>query len=83
MAIIKDGRVLATGAPAELDSGATRYRVAWRDADGEFHARETDDPTALLHQLTSQALAHGEELRDLSVSRPSLEDVYLELVADV
>jgi ABC-2 type transport system ATP-binding protein len=82
VAIVKDGRILATGAPAEIDSGATRYRVAWRDADGELHARETDDPTALLHQLTSEALAHGQPLRDLSVSRPSLEDVYLELVAN-
>jgi ABC-2 type transport system ATP-binding protein len=54
--------------------------VTWRDRDGELHGRETDDPTALLHQLTSEALAHGERLRDLSVSRPSLEEVYLELV---
>jgi ABC-2 type transport system ATP-binding protein len=82
VAIVKDGRILATGAPAELDSGATRYRVTWRDADGDLHTRETDDPTALLHQLTSESLAHGEPLRDLSVSRPSLEDVYLQLVAD-
>ena len=80
VAIVKDGRVIATGAPAELDSGAARYRVTWRDRDGELHGRETDDPTALLHQLTSEALAHGERLRDLSVSRPSLEEVYLELV---
>jgi ABC-2 type transport system ATP-binding protein len=80
VAIVKDGRVIATGAPAELDSGAARYRVAWRDRDGELHGRETADPTALLHQLTSEALAHGEQLRDLSVTRPTLEEVYLELV---
>ena len=82
VAIVKAGRILATGAPAELDSGATRYRIAWRAGDGELQTRETETPTALLHQLTSEALAHGEELRDLSVSRPSLEDVYLELVAE-
>jgi ABC-2 type transport system ATP-binding protein len=81
VAIVKDGRILATGAPSELDSGGTRYRVAWRDRSGELHGRETDDPTALLHQLTSEALAHGEALRDLSVTRPTLEEVYLELVA--
>jgi ABC-2 type transport system ATP-binding protein len=80
VAIVKDGRLIATGAPAELDSGAARYRVAWRDRDGAVHGRETDDPTALLHQLTSEALAHGEQLRDLSVTRPTLEEVYLELV---
>jgi ABC-2 type transport system ATP-binding protein len=81
VAIVKDGRVLATGAPAELDSGAARYRVSWRGPDGETQTRETPDPTALLHQLTSAALAHGEALRDLTVSRPTLEEVYLELVS--
>jgi ABC-2 type transport system ATP-binding protein len=80
VAIVKDGRIVATGAPAELDNGAARYRVAWRGRDGALETRETDDPTALLHQLTSEALAHGEPLRDLSVTRPTLEEVYLELV---
>jgi ABC-2 type transport system ATP-binding protein len=82
VAIIKDGRILAVGAPAQLGVGATtRYRVSWRDETGELLTRETDDPTALLHQLTSAALARGVGLADLSVSRPSLEDVYLELTA--
>jgi ABC-2 type transport system ATP-binding protein len=35
-----------------------------------------------LHELTEAALARGERLRDLSVSRPSLEDIYLELTDD-
>ena len=42
----------------------------------------TDDPTTLLHELTGEALARGERLDELSVTRPSLEDVYLELTAD-
>ncbi len=82
VAIVKDGRVLAIGPPRELGVGAAHYRVAYRDADGELVERETDDPTALLHQLTGEALARGEQLRELSVARPSLEDVYLELTAD-
>jgi ABC-2 type transport system ATP-binding protein len=83
VAIIKDGRILAEGAPSELGAGGdSRYRVAWRDEAGEIQERQTDDPTALLHQLTSAALARGEALRDISVSRPSLEDVYLELTAE-
>jgi len=32
--------------------------------------------------LTEAALARGERLRDLSVTRPSLEDIYLELTED-
>lgn len=82
VAIIKDGRILAEGAPGELGEASTRYRVSWRDGDGETVTREVEDPTALLHQLTSAALARGEALQDLSVTRPSLEDVYLELTAE-
>ena len=84
VAIVKDGRVLAVGAPAELGVGAaSRYRVSWRGEDGAVETRETADPTALLHQLTSAALARGVGLEDLSVGRPSLEDVYLELTAEL
>jgi ABC-2 type transport system ATP-binding protein len=82
VAIVKDGRILAIGAPRELGVGASHYRVAYRNADGELIERQTDDPTALLHELTGEALARGERLEELSVGRPTLEDVYLELTAD-
>ncbi len=75
VAIVKDGRVLAIGPPRELGAGAARYRVAYRAADGGVRERETDDPTTLLHELTGEALARGERLEELSVARPSLEDV--------
>jgi ABC-2 type transport system ATP-binding protein len=74
VAIIKDGAILAEGPPGELVAGAPRYRITYRGG-----AHETDDPTALLHELTAAALERGERLEDLSVTRPSLEDVYLEL----
>jgi ABC-2 type transport system ATP-binding protein len=83
VAIIKDGRILADGAPAELGAGGpARYRVSWRDGNGMRVQRETEDPTALLHEITGAALAEGRRLRDLSVTRPSLEEIYLELTAD-
>jgi ABC-2 type transport system ATP-binding protein len=82
VAIVKDGRILAEGAPAELGGRPARYRVAWR-RNGRSVERETDDPTRLLHELTGAALARGERLDGLSVTRPSLEDVYLELTAPV
>jgi ABC-2 type transport system ATP-binding protein len=82
VAIVKDGRILAEGAPGDLGAGAARSRVSWRDWAGDLQERETDDPTALLHELTGAALARGERLEELSVSRPSLEDVYLELTAE-
>jgi ABC-2 type transport system ATP-binding protein len=83
VAIIKDGRILAEGAPRELgaSAGAARYRVAYRNGNGGLVERETDDPTALLHELTGAALARGERLEGLTVTRPTLEDVYLELTA--
>jgi ABC-2 type transport system ATP-binding protein len=81
VAIVKEGRIVAEGPPASLGADSSRYRVTWRDEHGELVTRETEDPTALLHQLTSAALARGERLRDLSVSRPTLEDVYLQLTA--
>jgi ABC-2 type transport system ATP-binding protein len=86
VAIVKDGRVLAIGPPRELSThppGAAHYRVAYRDATGELREIESEDPTRTLHELTSAALARGERLEDLSVGRPTLEDVYLELTADV
>jgi ABC-2 type transport system ATP-binding protein len=84
VAIIKDGRILVEGAPRDLGSSvsAAAYRVAYRNGDGSLIERQTDDPTVLLHELTGAALARGERLESLTVTRPTLEDVYLELTAD-
>jgi ABC-2 type transport system ATP-binding protein len=82
VAIVKDGRILAIGPPRELGAGAAHYRVAYRNGAGELVEVETDDPTRTLHELTTEALARGERLEELSVGRPTLEDVYLELTAD-
>jgi ABC-2 type transport system ATP-binding protein len=46
---------------------------------GDVVMVRTDRPTVTLHDLTAWAVARGAELEDLRVSRPSLEDVYLEL----
>jgi ABC-2 type transport system ATP-binding protein len=84
VAIVKDGRVLAIGPPRELGThppGAAHYRVAYRGDNGELVERQTDDPTTLLRDLTGEALARGGRLEELSVGRPTLEDVYLELTA--
>ena len=83
VAIIKGGRILAEGAPRELGvDSARRVRITYRGPDGEAVEHITDDPTTLLHELTAEALARGERLEDLEVTRPSLEEVYLELTAD-
>ena len=82
VAIIKGGQILAEGSPEQLGvGGGSRYRVAHL-VQGELVVHQTDDPTALLHELTSAALAKDERLEGLSVTRPSLEEIYLELTAD-
>jgi ABC-2 type transport system ATP-binding protein len=81
VAIVKGGQILAEGSPAALGVGGARYRVAYV-RDGEPVIHQTGDPTRLLHELTAAALAQGLELDALSVTRPSLEQVYLELTAD-
>jgi ABC-2 type transport system ATP-binding protein len=83
VAIITDGRIAIEGAPADLGANgeAPRYRVAYRNGTGREVEQETDDPTTLLHELTGAALARDERLEGLAVTRPTLEDVYLQLTA--
>jgi ABC-2 type transport system ATP-binding protein len=47
--------------------------------EGDRVELATTEPTRVLNQLTGWALARGEELDGLTVTRPSLEDVYLRL----
>ena len=72
---------MTQGTPGEL-IGATRRTEIRYGRGGETTVVETDEPTRVLHELTSQALASGHELENLEVRRPTLEDVYLELVGD-
>jgi ABC-2 type transport system ATP-binding protein len=80
VAIVKDGLIVAEGPPASLSSRRSTYRVAWLEG-GQRQEVEVEDPTELLHRLTGEALERGEPLEGLTVTRPSLEDIYLELTA--
>jgi ABC-2 type transport system ATP-binding protein len=53
--------------------------VAAASGEGGVVQVETGRPTETLHQLTDWALRHGTVLAGLTVDRPSLEDVYLQL----
>jgi ABC-2 type transport system ATP-binding protein len=79
VAVLRDGEIVGEGTPAELigDSAVTEIRYR---RDGELVVVETTEPTRALNELTGAALAAGHELEQLEVRRPTLEDVYLELV---
>ena len=81
VAIVKEGRIVAEGPPDQLRPGSSRYRVSYL-SDGNRVEHQTDDPTELLHRLTRDAIARGERLEGLEVTRPTLEEVYLELTSD-
>jgi ABC-2 type transport system ATP-binding protein len=81
VAIVKEGRIVAEGPPDRLGPGSSRYRVSYL-SDGRRVEHQTDDPTELLHRLTRDALARDERLDGLEVTRPTLEEVYLELTAE-
>jgi len=81
VAVIRAGEIVSLGTPAELTGGATTTEIRYR-RDGEEVVVTTDDPVRTLHDLTGEALADGHELEQLEVRRPTLEDVYLELVEE-
>jgi ABC-2 type transport system ATP-binding protein len=81
VAVLREGRIIREGTPAELTGGTQETEVRYR-RDGQEVVIRTVDPTHLLHRLTEEAIAEGRELEGLSVRRPTLEDVYLLLTED-
>jgi len=92
--VIASGKVVAQGTPETLRAGAERLtHIRFELPDGvkatalplavrmdeAVAVIETPTPTRTLNDLTTWAVAHGVELPNLEVARPSLEDVYLEL----
>jgi len=60
VAIIKDGRILAEGAPSELGTGsAAHYRVSWRNEEGELQERQTGARRAAARPVGDPSLARG------------------------
>jgi ABC-2 type transport system ATP-binding protein len=81
VAVLREGRILTIGAPSVLTGGSVEAEIRYR-RNGEQIVQRTTEPTRVLHELTAEALARGEELEGLEVRRPSLEDVYLSLVEE-
>ncbi|OBK23640.1 ABC transporter [Mycobacterium asiaticum] len=76
VAVIVGGRLVAVDSPMKL----TEYvgsvaTVRWTEGD-QLHIEQTDHPTELIRQRSKD----GGELTQLTVSRPTLEDAYLQLI---
>jgi ABC-2 type transport system ATP-binding protein len=81
VAVLREGRIVREGTPAELTGDTSETEVRYRRNGHEVVIRTTE-PTKVLHELTQEALAEGGELEGLTVRRPTLEDVYLALTGD-
>ncbi|QLL10226.1 ABC transporter ATP-binding protein [Mycobacterium vicinigordonae] len=76
VAVISGGRVVAVDSPDRLtEHVSSAATVRWTER-GEVFAVETDRPTDLIRQRSQD----GRELAQLTVSRPTLEDAYLQLI---
>jgi ABC-2 type transport system ATP-binding protein len=75
--VLCGGRLLAVAPPGELGGrDSADAVVTWQGQDGPCQA-VTDKPTALIASL---ATGYGGEVPGLTVSRPTLEDVYLRMI---
>jgi ABC-2 type transport system ATP-binding protein len=76
VAVITNGHVAAVDSPARLTAHvSSAATVRWFEGDRR-HEVQTDHPTELIRQRSMD----GFELAELTVTRPSLEDAYLQLI---
>jgi ABC-2 type transport system ATP-binding protein len=81
VAVLRAGQIVIIGTPSALVGRSLEAEIRYR-RNGEQVVLRTEEPTRVLHELTTKALAEGRELEGLEVRRPSLEDVYLSLVKE-
>ena len=81
VAVLGRGEIVAAGPPSELIGETPATEIRYRE-NGREVLLETDNPTEVLHELTSNAVAENRELEGLVVTRPTLEDIYLQLTRD-
>ena len=80
VAVINNGLIVEVSTPAELGGRATsKALISWRDGS-QVKSEESDNPTSVVTRLTAQ---FGGEIPELTVTRPSLEDIYLKMIGGV
>jgi ABC-2 type transport system ATP-binding protein len=77
--VIARGRLVEVAVPSELGGrGQAPAVVSWTE-DGVRRATETATPTAFVAELAGRFPG---EVPDLAVARPTLEDVYLQMIGE-
>jgi ABC-2 type transport system ATP-binding protein len=98
VAIIAKGKIVAEGPPDTLGGRATAGTIITFNSNGQSMdglpatdvsvaenggvVVHTTDPTRDLYRITGWAIDNEVDLTGLSVSQPSLEDIYLELTGE-
>ena len=93
IAVLSGGKIVAEGTPESLQSQSTVTTIRFTHDGSDLPTLgstpkivqdkvtyESTTPTADLYILTGWATARGFELEQFEVTRPSLEDVYLDIV---
>ena len=96
VAVIRSGEIVAEGTPDtiggrqdaateiafSLPTGTAPPGFGEAHLDNGRYKFSVEEPTRMLHKLTGWALDNDVELASLTVERPSLEDIYLELAGE-
>jgi ABC-2 type transport system ATP-binding protein len=77
VAVMNHGEILEVSTPALLGGRAdARATVSWREG-GVSKSEESDTPTEFVKSLSARL---GGEVPELSIHRPTLEDIYLSMI---
>lgn len=77
--VLRAGRMVEVATPDQLGGRhLARSVVSWQDADGP-HSVETDNPTATVTELAAR---FDGDVPMLAVRRPTLEDIYLNMIGE-
>jgi len=75
--VINHGRIIEVATPATLGGrDDAKVMVRWRE-NGSTQEERTDSPTEFLRTLSSRLSG---EIPELTVSRPTLEDIYISMI---
>jgi ABC-2 type transport system ATP-binding protein len=79
VAVITRGKILEVSTPTQLGGRASaQARVQWK-SNGVIQEELSDNPTEVVRRLAAQ---FPDEIPELQVLRPSLEDIYLSMIGE-